>query len=353
MATVRRLTDGEKKSLERLVRAKRKSLKLAQGQEDYVKLSNRNSSGFYEPWDPRWAQHHVLYPEQPKEVPEGEVEPSSPRPVYLHDYPLPAHEILHFFGFSLEDGTREIWKEEKRVLTEEEKELDRRYMIEALGTYTPQTRMITLYLPSIRDCAKHIGVDMEGLREVVRIHEYMHALHHLGAPGNARGGAWDSLTNSQDPAFLAECWALKETPTALEVFLASRDHWFGKLTGSCPTRRLEFVAQAGTAIYVDYLEAVYGPRPGSSPSLKEIFWKLMKEQPDAYRLDNDPKDDSFQRKSWPELGALFRTGLRHDWERAYRHAEEVFRKMRHYAIVVGNLRGEEASRAIDTYEALG
>ncbi|NBR63705.1 MAG: hypothetical protein EBT77_05245, partial [Verrucomicrobia bacterium] len=205
MAKVRRLKGGEKKT-DGLIQAKRKTAKEEPSQEDDMKLSNRNSRGFYEPWATCWAQHHVLYPEQPKEVSEGEVEPSSPRPVYLHDYPLPAHEILHFFGFSLEDGTREIWKEKKRVLTEEEKELDRRYMIEALGTYTPQTRMITLYLPTIRECAKHLGADEAGLREVVRIHEYMHALHHLGAPGNARGGAWDSLTNSQDPAFLAECW---------------------------------------------------------------------------------------------------------------------------------------------------
>lgn len=338
--------DGEKK-----FNAKRKRPDEDQTNNSKMKLTDRNSPGFYQPWAPIWAEHHVLYPKQGQQSEDDALAVPEARGVYLHDYPLPAPEILHFFGFNVEEGTTEIWKEEKRVFETDEIDQERPYVMDAMGTYTPSTRTVTLYLPTIRDCAKKLGVDEEGVREVVRIHEYMHALHHLGAPGNARSKLWQPLEDGlqHDPGFLAERWALKEAPTALAVFLASRDHWFSKLARPSPSRRLEFVAQAGTAIYADYLEAVYGPRPNSKCSLREIFWRLMKEQADPYLLDAA----EFPKGSWPALGASFRISLRSDWERIGGSAEKVFRKMRLRGIATEGLKGQQAMRAVDFLNALG
>jgi len=222
-----------------------------------------------------------------------------------------------------------------------------------MGTYTTATRTVTLYLPTIRECAKCIGLegDEEGIREVVRIHEYMHALHHLGAPANVRAKAWEPFgdVSGFDPAFLGERWALKTTPTAIDVFVASRNHWFSKLAKPCPSRRLEFVAQAGTAIYIDYLEEVYGPRPSSKTSLREIFWILMNKQPSPYFLDVA----DFPKRSWPVLGGVFRSALRYDWERSAKSAEEAFRKMKNHGIAAAGLQGEQALDAVGIAEALG
>lgn len=316
-----------------------------------MKLSDRNSPGFVQPWDPKWAEHHVLYPKTTNAAITHHDSAAAERRVYLHDYPLPVPEIFHFFGFNVEAGTTEIWKEEKRVFEADEIDQERPYVMDAMGTYTPSARTVTLYLPTIRDCAKKLGVDEQGLREVVRVHEYMHALHHLGAPGNARSKLWQPLEDGlqHDPGFLAERWALKEMPTALGVFLASRDHWFGKLGSFRPNRRLEFVAQAGTAIYTDYLENVYGPRPDLQNSLREIFWRLMKEQVDPYLLDAA----FFPKGSWLALGANFRISLRSDWERIGGSAEDIFRKMRNHGIAAEGLKGQQALDAVDIAEALG
>jgi hypothetical protein len=332
-------------------KAKRRRSDEDQTKKSQMKLTDRNSPGFLQPWDPLWAEHHVLYPKQGGQSEEGAPGIPDARGVYLHDYPLPVAEILHFFGFNVEAGTTEIWKEEKRVFEADEIDQDRPYVMDAMGTYTPATRTVTLYLPTIRDCAKKLGVDEEGVREVVRVHEYMHALHHLGAPANARFKLWQPLEEGlqHNAVFLAERWALKEAPTALAVFLASRDHWFGKLGSHRPSRRLEFVAQAGTVIYADYLEAVYGPRPDSRCSLREIFWRLMKEQVDPYLLDAA----HFPKGSWPALGASFRVSLRSDWERIGGSAEEVFREKQLQGIAAEGLKGQQAQRALDFLSALG
>jgi hypothetical protein len=46
----------------------------------------------------------------PKKAGKSDGKSLKPENFYLHDYPLPVHEILHFFGFNLELGTREVWE---------------------------------------------------------------------------------------------------------------------------------------------------------------------------------------------------------------------------------------------------
>jgi hypothetical protein len=62
---------------------------------------------------------------------------------------------------------------------------------------------------------------------------------------------------------------------------------------------------------VDYLEEVYGPRPGNKKSLKTIFWELMDCQPDEYKLTGVlPRS-----LSWRIGGGVIRECVRRDWAR--------------------------------------
>ena len=71
------------------------------------------------------------------------------------------------------------------------------------------------------------------------------------------------------------------------------------------------MAQAATAIYVDYLNEVYGPRPGEEKSMKTIFWELMEFQPREYRLTGLLPNNL----SWRIGGGVIRECLRKDWAR--------------------------------------
>ena len=352
MAKIRQSRPGEKGTGNH-IQAERKRPEEDQKKEVEMKLSNRNSPGFLQPWNPMWVEHHLLHPKNIHNSKLSDPAVCNSRGIYLHDYPLPVPEILNFFGFNLEASTAEIWVDEKKLLEPDEIKLERPFLLDFMGAYTAAARTVTLYLPTIRECAKCIGLegDEEGIREVVRIHEYMHALHHLGAPANVRAKEWEPFggVSGFDPAFLGERWALKETPTAIDIFVASRNHWFSKLAKPCPSRRLEFVAQAGTAIYIDYLEEVYGPRPSSKTSLREIFWILMNEQTSPYFLNVA----DFPKRSWPLLGGVFRSALRYDWERSAKSAEEAFRKIKNHGIAAAGLQGEQALDAVGIAEALG
>jgi hypothetical protein len=265
--------------------------------------TNRDMEGWHDPQTRQWSQHHILYPDGGGEE---STDHSAPRPHYLHDLPLPVPEILHFFGFNLELGTREVWEKTSRAYFNPDWR-DYPYAIEMLGSYCSEDRTIRLYEPTIRNAAEGRNWDEVGLAEVVRIHEYAHAIHHQGAPASARSRLWkprDAATNSD---FDAERQALFRRPTDLDLFLALRNRWFQGLH----TRNKETFAQAATAIYVDYLEEVYGPRPGNKKSLKTIFWELMDCQPDEYKLTGIlPRS-----LSWRIGGGVIRECVRRDWAR--------------------------------------
>ncbi|NBQ56190.1 MAG: hypothetical protein EBU36_06050, partial [Verrucomicrobia bacterium] len=74
--------------------------------------TNRDVEGWHDPQTRQWSHHHILYPDGGGEE---STEHAAPRPNYLHDLPLPVPEILHFFGFNLELGTREVWEKQARA----------------------------------------------------------------------------------------------------------------------------------------------------------------------------------------------------------------------------------------------
>lgn len=265
--------------------------------------TNRDVEGWHDPHTRQWAQHHILYPDGGGEA---GTDHASPRPNYLHDLPLPVPEILHFFGFNLELGTREVWEKQPRAYINPEWK-DYPHTIDLLGSYSAEDRTVRLYEPTIyKACAEHQW-DEDGLKEVVRIHEYAHAIHHQGAPASARSKLWRPRSETIDDVFDQERQALYGKPTDLDLFLALRRRWFE----SQYTFDKEAFAQAATAVYVDYLDEVYGPRPGDKKSLKTIFWELMEFQPREYRLTGIlPKN-----LSWRIGGGVIRECVRKDWAR--------------------------------------
>lgn len=281
-------------------------------------LTNRDAEAWYDPQMRQWSQHHILYPDGGSE---GGTDHASPRPYYLQDLPLPVPEILHFFGFNLELGTREVWEKHPSPSMDPEWR-DYPYTIDLLGSYSCEDRTIRLYEPTIyRACAEHQW-DEGGLSEVVRIHEYAHALHHQGAPASARSKLWRPSGETIDQQFDQERRALHNKPTDLDLFLALRRRWFESQFAFDK----ETLAQAATAIYVDYLDEVYGPRPGDKKSLKRIFWELMAFQPREYRLTGILPNNL----SWRIGGGVIRECLRKDW------AREIPNPMYYYLSTVFN-----------------
>lgn len=266
--------------------------------------TNRDVEGWYEPQTRQWSQHHILYPDGGGE---GSVDHATPRPHYLHDLPLPVPEILHFFGFNLELGIREVWEKQPRAYFDPEWK-DYPFTIDLLGSYSADDRTVRLYEPTIQKAAEKHDWDEDGLAGVVLVHELAHALHHQGAPASARRRLWEPRDTAKINAdFDQERQALFRRPTDLDLFLALRKRWFQGLR----SHDKETLAQAATAIYVDYLNEVYGPRPGERKSLKTIFWELMEFQPREYRLDGIlPKN-----LSWRIGGGVIRECLRQDWGR--------------------------------------
>jgi len=265
-----------------------------------MNFRNRDAEALYDPRMPGWEQFHVLFPEGGKSL-----EPDNLKTIYLHDYPLPAHELFHFFGFSLELDVREIW--EKNACPSVPAGLgDFPETIDLLGSYLPRHRTVMIYERLIHEACERNDWDPEGLRELVRIHEYVHALHHLGALPASRARLWEPRpANPAHPDFIQERESLFGPTTDLDMFFALRTRWFESLK----TEEVEFIAQIGTAIYCTYLDDVYGPRPEGLKPLEVIFWQLMAKQPKPYKIDQ--LDEKYP---WSKTSATFRETLRMNWE---------------------------------------
>jgi hypothetical protein len=296
-------------------------------------VENRDNQALYRPKSNKWSHRHILFP---KKASKSDGKSFESQAIYLHDYPLPVHEILHFFGFNLELGTREVWENCACAYTKPSWE-DNIDIIDLLGSYSCESRTVRLFMPSLKISAQNRNWDLLGLAEVVRIHEYAHAIHHQGAPPSARSRLWEPWTSVQiHKDFEVERQALLQCPTDLDLFQALRRKWFERLY----ITRLETFAQAATAVFVDYLDEVYGPRPSGLKSLKQIFWELTERQPQEYRL----KGILPSWIDWRIGGGLIREIARGEWERNREEPRTLLRSsiINHFG--VNPPKGEEEKR---------
>jgi len=284
-----------------------------------VIIAGRTSPGFCLPLSASlWADYH---PCRPKVAQPGSTQEELLKAKYLHDYPVPLSDIISFFGFTVETGVREIWEDKiLRFSDPSERKLQDIYpgAIDFLGTYSGSDQTITIYLGSIDRFLRTKqgrGLDREAVIQVVRIHEAMHWLHHLGSVATARAKLWEPLDSNLHADFETERDALFAKPTNIQKFFDSRTRWWEGLGTGLFNKVWEFVAEVGTCIYANYVEKVHGPRLAGKPSLRDTFWELAKNQPPEYDMAPPLRDILREPGSWPEMGSLFRLWLRKSWER--------------------------------------
>jgi hypothetical protein len=195
--------------------------------------------------------------------------------------------------------------------------------IDFLGTYSGSDQTITIYLGSIDrflGTEQGRGLDREAVIEVVRIHEAMHWLHHLGSVATARARLWEPLDSNLHPDFEIERDALFAKPTNIQKFVDTRTRWWESLGIGLFNKVWEFVAEVSTCIYANYVQQVHGPRLAGKPSLRNTFWQMAQNQPPEYDILPPLRDTLKEPGSWPETGGLFRLWLRKSWERQLRLA---------------------------------
>ncbi len=134
-----------------------------------------------------------------------------------------------------------------------------------LGCYRPQNRTIFIFHRNIEHCATHrLHCDVSDLEIVVRLHEYAHALVHLGV-------FWPE-----------ECDVirdyLRDQETDWKAFLRNRSKAFRSLQSDAH----EFLAQILSWVTIGVFEPI-----SRRNILQELFVTLMRRQPPEYRLSPD------------------------------------------------------------------
>ncbi|HZA55828.1 MAG TPA: hypothetical protein VE616_16380 [Candidatus Udaeobacter sp.] len=134
------------------------------------------------------------------------------------------------------------------------------------GTYDPRSRSINIFVNRIRQDAKSFGAEPNELLEIVRIHEYAHAVTHLGSRSDDVQDQLSSFGGGKK--------------TAWSVFIEERTSWFSRF----PTELHEFLAQALTYAALSRLSA-----PRRWERLREVFDALEAKQPPQYKLSSSVK----------------------------------------------------------------
>jgi hypothetical protein len=134
------------------------------------------------------------------------------------------------------------------------------------GCYDPENQTITIYINNIRRDAHVFGATEAELLEIVRLHEYAHAIVHVGVP-------FRSITEHLSALAL-------DGYTDWRTFLEHRNRAFKAIDIASH----EFLAQAITFTCFNVLPNVY-----RLEHLKSVFDALEKKQPAHYVLPTDLK----------------------------------------------------------------
>lgn len=173
---------------------------------------------------------------------------------------------------------------------------------ELLGVYDSTRRKITIFDKGIGFIAARLGVPAEFIEYIVRIHEYGHAVFHLGVDRPT----YDALNR----AFLEDSphWQL-DTASVLTAVYASVDPYVH-----------EQIAQLITWLALEQLHSQVSTDRAKTAcaKLRDAFDKLMTRQPPAYRLDAlNHLDAGERRKRLRAIVALIRAGDLHGTPHAW------------------------------------
>jgi hypothetical protein len=134
-----------------------------------------------------------------------------------------------------------------------------------LGCYRPRNRTILIFRRNIERFANNpLHCDVSDLEAIVRLHEYAHALVHLGV-------FWP-----EESEVIRDYLRGKETDW--NAFLRNRSKAFRSLDSAAH----EFLAQTLSWVAIGVLQPIY-----KRNILQELFVTLMGRQPPEYRLSPD------------------------------------------------------------------
>jgi hypothetical protein len=134
---------------------------------------------------------------------------------------------------------------------------------EYLGLYEPDSRKITLFNLGIRDAAERLVCNPEHLKRIVNLHEYAHALVHLGLTADQRH---QILKNPQESAIFPACTAL---------FQSIENGLHENLAQLLTLHTLQ--KSAGDATIPEAKDTL--------AKMLDIFHALARRQPNEYRID--------------------------------------------------------------------
>jgi hypothetical protein len=134
----------------------------------------------------------------------------------------------------------------------------------ALGLYDPSTKKITVFLKGIRRAAEILKASPDDLRQIVLLHEWAHALLHLGLEE-------------------AECRSVMQNDSQCTEDVTRLDSWFNALDPNLHETLAQLLAREGLRWLKD--NATIPDAKASIDRIQDVFKRLMRRAPSAYQID--------------------------------------------------------------------
>lgn len=144
------------------------------------------------------------------------------------------------------------------------------------GCYDPLTRSINIYVERICQDAEKFGAEYEEFLQIIRIHEYAHAVVHLGNEDKTDLYVFGANNRTDWQAFL-------KRRTNVFHALSHKDH--------------EFLAQAITYGILCKMSEISSTL---STKFRQIFEALEKRQPSSYQISDEVKRHAAN-ANWPVI----------------------------------------------------
>lgn len=149
-----------------------------------------------------------------------------------------------------------------------------------LGQYDAKARMITIFDKGIAHVAAQMGTAAERLEYVVRLHEWGHAMFHLGVDGETSAALAQASLAGRDAEIRTMDQALTAAYNAVDPYVH------------------EQIAQAITRIALEDVQrgATMDESKAAAAGLIDTFERLMQRQPVQYRIDSHLAADQLARR---------------------------------------------------------
>ena len=133
-----------------------------------------------------------------------------------------------------------------------------------LGLYNPSTREITIFRKGVGHVAEILKVSPEDLTQVVRLHEWAHALLHLGLEK-------------------ADRMSILRDESQWEERLARLNSWFSALDDNLHESLAQLLTREGLRWLRD--KATIPDSQAKIDQIQVVFEQLMRRAPSAYQID--------------------------------------------------------------------